>query len=248
MVSTDRLGCTSRAGRPLRGATFYSPGEVASGDKLRSHERGAGLPAGPARRMTKPRISTNEITRLLIEWSDGNRAALDELYPLVYGELRRLARRHMRRERAGHTLQTTALVHEAYLRLVDQRGVRWQNRAHFFALAARVIRRVLIDHARRNHYAKRGGGARRVALEEAAELSTAKAAELLALDEALDALVALDPRRAEVVELRYFGGLSNEEIGEVLQVHPNTVVRDWKMARAWLYKELSGGAEASDGA
>ena len=194
--------------------------------------------------MTTPPVGKHEITRLLVEWSNGNRAALDELYPLVYEELRRLARRQMRRERAGHTLQTTALVNDAYLRLIDQTHVRWQNRAHFFAIAARMMRRILIDHARKQSYAKRGGGARPVPLEEAAQVSTAKAAELLALDEALHALAEIDPRRAEVVELRYFGGLTNEEVGEVLRVHPNTVVRDWNLARAWLRKELDGNAKA----
>ena len=181
------------------------------------------------------------LTQLLVAWSDGDQKALDELFPLVYDELRQVARRHMRRERRGHTLRTTALVNDAYLRLVDQRQVRWQNRAHFFAIAAQMMRRILVDHARAKHYEKRGGGAAHVPLEEAAVIAEGKAAEILALDESLRALAEIDPRRARVVELRYFGGLSNEEIAEVLKVSPNTVTRDWNMARAWLYQELSAG-------
>ncbi|MFL6211142.1 MAG: sigma-70 family RNA polymerase sigma factor [Pyrinomonadaceae bacterium] len=187
-----------------------------------------------------PAPTPQHLTQLLVAWSDGNRAALDELLPLVYDELRQIARRYMRRERTDHTLQTTALVNEAYLRLIDQRQVRWQNRAHFFAIAAGMMRRIIVDHARNYHRQKRGGGAIKVPLEEAAVVADEKAAELIALDDALKALAELDPRRAQVVELKYFGGLSNEETAEVLQVHPNTVMRDWNMARAWLYKELSG--------
>jgi RNA polymerase sigma factor (TIGR02999 family) len=145
----------------------------------------------------------------------------------------------MSRERPGHTLQTTAVVHEAYFRLIDQKHVQWQNRAHFFAIAARMMRRILITHAQSHAYAKRGGGALKVSLDEAAVLSEERVGELLALDEALKGLTALDPRRSEVVELRFFGGLSNEEIAEVLKVSPNTVMRDWKVARAWLYREMS---------
>jgi len=187
-----------------------------------------------------PTPEPQRLTELLVAWSDGDQKALDELFPLVYGELRQLARRYMRRERQGHTLRTTALVNDAYLRLVDQREVRWQNRAHFFAIAAQMMRRILVDHARSKHYEKRGGGAVHVPLEEAAVLAEGKASEILALDEALQALSDLDPRRARVVELRYFGGLSNEEIAEVLKISPNTVTRDWNMARAWLYQELGG--------
>lgn len=183
------------------------------------------------------------LTQLLIAWSEGDQRALDELFPLVYDELRRMARRQMRRERPGHTLRTTALVNDAYLRLVDQREVHWQNRAHFFAIAAQMMRRILVDHARSKRYEKRGAGAAHVPLEEAAVLAHGKEAEIIALDEALVALGEIDPRRARVVELRYFGGLSNEEIGEVLKVSPNTVTRDWNMARAWLYQELSGAAD-----
>ncbi|HWS55486.1 MAG TPA: sigma-70 family RNA polymerase sigma factor [Pyrinomonadaceae bacterium] len=188
-----------------------------------------------------PTAEPQRLTQLLVAWSDGDQQALNELFPLVYDELRQLARRHMRRERRGHTLRTTALVNDAYLRLVDQRQVRWQNRAHFFAIAAQMMRRILVDHARAKHYEKRGGGAAHVPLEEAAVVAEGKAGEILALDEALKSLAEIDPRRARVVELRYFGGLSNEEIAEVLKVSTNTVTRDWNMARAWLYHELSGG-------
>ena len=187
-----------------------------------------------------PTPEPQRLTQLLVAWSDGDQKALDELFPLVYEELRQMARRQMRRERPGHTLRTTALVNDAYLRLVDQREVRWQNRAHFFAIAAQMMRRILVDHARAKRYEKRGGGAAHVPLEEAAVLAEGKAAEILALDEALKALAELDERRARVVELRYFAGLSNEEIAEVLKVSTNTVTRDWNMARAWLYHELNG--------
>jgi RNA polymerase sigma-70 factor (ECF subfamily) len=181
----------------------------------------------------------HEITQLLIAWGDGNHDALDQLYPLVYDELHRLARRYMGRERKGHTLQTTALINEAYVRLVDQKHVHWANRSHFFAISAQIMRRILIDHARSHAYEKRGGGQQRVSLDETATLLT-KATELIRLDEALKSLAEFDQRRSQVVELRYFGGLSNEEIAEALNVSPNTVMRDWNMARAWLYHELTG--------
>jgi RNA polymerase sigma-70 factor, ECF subfamily len=187
-----------------------------------------------------PEPSHSEVTRLLLAWSDGDRAALDELTPLVYGELRRLARNYMSRERPSHTLQTTDLVNEAYLRLVDRRRVRWQNRAHFFAVSARVMRHIVVDYARRNGSAKRGGGARRVTLDEGAAVSRERAAELVALDEALSALDRLHPRRCRVVELRYFGGLNNTEAAEVLGVSEATIERDCRFARAWLYRELQG--------
>jgi len=182
-----------------------------------------------------------DITQLLAEWSDGNQSALDQLYPLVYDELHRLARRYMSRERKGHTLQTTALINEAYVRLVDQRNVHWANRSHFFAISAQIMRRILIDHARRHAYAKRGGGAQQISLDEAAVV-VGHASELLRLDEALQSLAEMDPRRSQVVELRYFGGLSNEEIAGVLKVSANTVTRDWNMARAWLYQQLAGSS------
>ena len=182
--------------------------------------------------------SPHEVTQLLEAWSQGDKAALDQLTPLVHEELRHLAHRYMRRERAGHTLQTTALVNEAYLRLVDQKQVRWQNRAHFFAVAAQVMRHILIDHARTRGRDKRGGEAQHVSLDEAEAMSSARAAELLALDEALNELAKIDERRSKVVELRYFGGLSIEETAEVLKVKPITVSRDWRWAKAWLFRAL----------
>ena len=183
--------------------------------------------------------SEPDVTELLLEWRRGDRAALDRLTPLVYDELRRLAHRYLRNERGGHTLETTALVNEAYLRLANQQRVEWQDRTHFFAVTAQVMRHVLIDHARRRHYAKRGGEhARQVPLEEAHAMSNERAAELVALDEALDKLAQLDPRKARVVELRYFGGLSLEETAAVLEVSVMTVRRDWRAARAWLYKAM----------
>ena len=185
------------------------------------------------------RTKQHEITQLLAEWSDGNQSALDELYPLVYDELHRLARRYMSRERKGHTLQATALINEAYVRLVDQKNVLWANRSHFFAISAQIMRRILIDHARRHAYAKRGGGAQQVSLDEAVAVTRDIGSELLRLDEALKTLADMDPRRSQVVELRYFGGLNNEEIAGVLHVSENTVTRDWNMARAWLYQQLS---------
>ncbi len=187
-----------------------------------------------------PPRQEHEITQLLVAWREGNQAALDELYPLVYDELHRLARRYMSRERKGHTLQTTALINEAYVRLVDQRNVQWANRSHFFAISAQIMRRILIDHARRHSYAKRGGGARQVSLDETATMAQGDFSEFLRLDEALKSLAQLDPRRSQVVELRYFGGLNNEEIAGVLNISENTVIRDWNMARAWLYRQLSG--------
>jgi RNA polymerase sigma factor (TIGR02999 family) len=185
-------------------------------------------------------LSPHEITQLLEDWSNGNQAALDKLYPLVYEELRRMARRHLRRERKDHTLQTTALINEAYLRLVDQKHVHWQNRAHFFGISAQIMRRILIDHARRYNYAKRGAGAQKISLDESAMVARDRATELLSLDEALHSLAEIDPRRSRVVELRFFGGLDNDEIAAVLKISPNTVTRDWNLARAWLYQELSG--------
>lgn len=179
-----------------------------------------------------------EVTGLLVAWSEGDRAALDRLLPLVEGELRLLAHRYLRRERPGHTLQTTALVHEAYLRLVDQKRTQWRNRAHFFGIAASLMRRILIDHARRIAYAKRGGGAPHVALDEACVVGAERAAELVALDDALAALARVDERKARVVELRYFGGLTAEETAEVLGVHVDTVGREWRRARMFLRREL----------
>jgi RNA polymerase sigma-70 factor, ECF subfamily len=189
--------------------------------------------------MTRSTPAPHEVTQLLIDWSNGRQDAVEPLFPLVYEELRRLAHRYMRRERPGHTLQTTAVVHEAYLRLIDQNHVQWQNRAHFFAIAAQMMRRILITHAQSHAYAKRGGGAVKVSLDESAILSRARAGELIALDDALKSLAVIDVRRSQVVELRFFGGLSNEEIAEVLKISPNTVTRDWNVAKAWLSREMS---------
>ena len=186
-----------------------------------------------------PTPSPPQVTQLLLSWSEGDKAALDRLIPLVDHELRRLAHRYMRRERPGHTLQTTALVNEAYLRLIDQRQVQWQNRAHFFAVAAQLMRHILVDHAHKRSYAKRGGQARQVELSEAAIVSEERAAEVVALDEALSGLAGIDRRKSRVVELRFFGGLSIEEVAEVLQVAPITVRREWEAAKAWLYREMS---------
>jgi RNA polymerase sigma factor (TIGR02999 family) len=188
-------------------------------------------------------VSTDDVTGLLIEWRQGDKAALDRLTALVYDSIRRIAHRYVQRERDGHTLQTTALVNEAYVRLAGSQNIDWQNRAHFFAVTAQVMRRILIDHARRRHYTKHGGEMQRVAFDEAIAtaqpvMSKPRAAELLALDEALDELAELDPRKGRVVELRYFGGLSLEETAEVLEVSMMTVRRDWRAAKAWLYKRV----------
>jgi RNA polymerase sigma-70 factor, ECF subfamily len=180
-----------------------------------------------------------DITRLLLAWNNGDEAALEELTPLVYAELHRLARRYMGRERSGHTLQTSALVNEAYLRLIDWKNVRWQNRAHFFAVSAQLMRRILVDFARANTYAKRGGGAPHLDLEEVAVVSPDRGTDIVALDEALTSLAALSPRQSQVVELRFFGGLSLEETAEVLKVSIGTVRRDWSLARAWLHRAVT---------
>ena len=183
-------------------------------------------------------MGPSEVTQLLIEWRNGDQAAVDKLMPVVYEELRRLASRYMGRERSGHTLQTTALVNEAYCKLLDHRQMQWQNRAHFFAIAAQVMRRLLVDHARTRGYAKRGGGARPVPLDYVALVTEERAEGILAIDEALSQLAALDPRKSQIVELRYFGGLSTEETAGVLGVAPITVKREWLKAKAWLQREL----------
>jgi RNA polymerase sigma factor (TIGR02999 family) len=183
--------------------------------------------------------ASQDVTRLLVDWSNGDQAALEKLLPLVNAELRQLARRYMRRESPGHTLQTSALVNEAYLRLIDQRNVQWQNRAHFFGIAAQLMRRILIDHARSHHYAKRGGGALRVSLDEAAAVTEARAAELLAVDEALEKLTTMDARKGRIVELRFFGGLTEEETAEVMGISSPTVQREWRAAKAWLRRMLT---------
>jgi RNA polymerase sigma factor (TIGR02999 family) len=183
--------------------------------------------------------SPEEITGLLLDWGNGDKVALDRVIPLVYQELRRLAHRQMRRERAGDTLQTTALINEAYLRLVDYERVRPRDRSHFFAIAAQAMRRILIERARSRRSAKRGSGAQKVSLDEATDVSDERAADLVALDEALTNLSAIDPRKAEIVELKYFGGLTIEETAEVLEVSTPTVERDWHTAKIWLYREIS---------
>jgi RNA polymerase sigma factor (TIGR02999 family) len=189
-------------------------------------------------------MSTLDVTTLLARWSSGDAGALEQLTPIVYDELRRIARRHLARERKDHTLQSTALVHEAYLRLIGGSGSEYQNRQHFFAVAAQVIRRVLVDHARAVNAAKRGGGAQKIVLEDQPEASAPaeNVAEVLALHEALERLAAFDQQQARIVELRYFAGLSIEETAEVIGVSPATVKRDWVMARAWLARELKGGS------
>ena len=184
-----------------------------------------------------------DITGLLQAWSNGEQAALAELTPLVYEELRRLARHHLAGERLEQTLTTTALVHEAWLRLVTVKDAQWQHRAHFFALCAQLMRRILVDHARARLRARRGGGAQRVSLEQALLISKERSPALVALDDALNAMSALDPRKGRVVELRFFGGLSVDETAEVLKISPDSVKRDWRLAKAWLMREL-GGAEA----
>ena len=180
-----------------------------------------------------------DVTSLLLASSQGDAEALDRLLPLVYAELRRVAERYLHRERADHTLQATALVHEAYIRLIDQ-NVSWQNRAHFFGVAAEMMRRILIDHARKYQAAKRGSGGIKLVLDEAIDVSDERAAELVALDDAMKELAEFDPQKSRIVELRFFGGLSIEETAEVLGVSRATVIRQWKMAKAWLYKAVTG--------
>jgi RNA polymerase sigma factor (TIGR02999 family) len=185
-------------------------------------------------------VGTESVTQLLINWRNGDKAALDQLMPLVYEELRRLARRFMGKERRDHTLQTSALINEAYLRLVDQTAANWQNRAHFFAVAAQVMRHILIDHARNYKYEKRGAGAQKVPLDEAAVFSKERIAELVSLDDALTSLAALDPRKSQIIELRFFGGLSIEETAEVMALSPTTVQREWRATKSWLQRFIEG--------
>lgn len=182
------------------------------------------------------------VTKLLVQWNKGDNGALEALVPLVYEELRRLARYYLKQEKQNHTLSSTALVHEAYLRLVNQKEVTWQNRAHFFGVASQMMRRILVDHARHHAYAKRGGGALTLALEEAVATPKTREVDLVALDDALNSLAKLDERQSRMVELRFFGGLSIEETSEVLGISAPTVKREWASARAWLYREISGGS------
>ncbi len=181
----------------------------------------------------------DEVTVLLRKWSEGDQTALEELTPLVYDELRRMAHRHMRREKPGHVLQTSALINEAFLRLVDNRGIHWESRSHFFGIAARLMRRILVDEARRRHLLKRGGAYIQVSLDDALSVSQEQVANVVALDEALQSLELRDKRQSQIVELRFFGGLSIAETAEVLNVSPGTVMRDWTFARAWLKCEMT---------
>lgn len=183
-------------------------------------------------------MTQHEITRLLVDWSNGDRQALEKLTPLVYDELRRLAARYLRQERAGHTLQSTALVHEAYMKLVGQNNVRWQNRAHFFGIAAQMIRRILVDYARARHAEKRGAGAAQLSLDEAIALPGGRDLDLVALDDALEGLGKIDERQSRLVELRFFAGLTIEETAEVMQMSVATAKRDWVSAKAWLAREV----------
>jgi len=213
---------------------------VARFPELGGLSRGRLINRAEGLRMTTPASPQQQITGLLREWRSGEPGALEKLMPLIQPELQRLAHHYMSRERPGHTLQTTALLDDAYLHLADKDHPQWQNRAHFFAAAAQSMRRIMVDHARQRQALKRGGGAVRVTLDEAAAVTETRADELLALDEALEKLATFDHRKAQVVELRYFGGLTMEEIAEVLKIHVNTVTRDWTAARAWLLAALSG--------
>jgi RNA polymerase sigma factor (TIGR02999 family) len=187
-----------------------------------------------------------DASALLRAWSEGDQSAMEKLMPIVYEELHRLARRHMRRERSGHSLQTTALVNEAYMRLVDYKRMQWNDRAHFFAVSSQAMRRILVEHARRRNV-KRGGNVQHVSLDEAAAVGVGEDVDLVELDRALTGLARMDPRKAQIVEMRFFGGLGVEEAAEVLQISPITVKRDWRAARAWLYHELSGGTHDGTG-
>jgi RNA polymerase sigma factor (TIGR02999 family) len=191
--------------------------------------------------------SSHEVTQLLMAWSDGDQEALDQLTPLVYKELRRLAKGYLNQERPGHILQTTALVNEAYLRLIDWKQAQWRNRAHFFGVAAQLMRRILVDFARARRQEKRGGLARQVSLDEAATVAVERVAEFIALDEALDQLAVIDPGRSRMVELRFFGGLTEEETAEVLKVSTRTIRREWSLARAWLHRELNKSGMRDEG-
>ncbi len=190
-------------------------------------------------------LPPNEVTQLLVAWSNGDDVARDRLMSVVHQELHRLAHRYMRRESPGHTLQTSDLVNEAFLRLVDQRDVQWRNRAHFFGIAAQMMRRILVDYARSRHYAKRGGGATEIPLDDALVISNERNAEVVALDEALERLSDFDKRKSQIVELRCFGGLSVDETAEVLGVSPGTIIRDWTLAKAWLRREMSSAVAES---
>jgi RNA polymerase sigma factor (TIGR02999 family) len=190
-----------------------------------------------------PNPESHQISQLLVDWNNGNEFAADQLMPLVYDELRRMAKRHLRGQRSGHTFQTTELIHEAYLKIAAPDESKWQNRAHFFGIAAQAMRHILVDYARAKQSQKRGGWQEKITLAEDAAISSEKPAEIVALDDALHRLAALDRRKSRVVELKYFGGLTNEEVAEVLQISPETAKRDWSFARTWLLRELSCAAE-----
>lgn len=225
---------------PSNTKALYQPGRYQSDFKAAQNYQLTQVPgfATSFRQFVANSSPHADITTLLVDWSNGDRAALDTLMPLVEKELRRLAHSYMRRENPDHLLQTTALVNEAYLKLADQKKTRWQNRAHFFGIAAHVMRRILLNHNRDQQRLKRGGAARRVSLSEVSIVARQKARELIALDEALEKLAVVDKRKSQVVELRYFGGLNVDETAEVLHVSPITVLRDWKFARAWLAREI----------
>jgi len=206
--------------------------------KLKAFEGRVGFTSDNGNVMATP--ESHEVTELLLAWSEGDQGALDRLMPLVYGELRRLAQSYMRRERPDHTLQTTALIHEAYIRLIDAKNARLENRAHFFAVASRLMRQILVDFARSRNYQKRGGGAHQVSLDESMVIGQPRDEDLIALDEALDALAEFDERKSRVVEMRFFGGLTESETSEALKVSPETVRRDWRLAKSWLLLKLSG--------
>ena len=198
----------------------------------------------PIRPMEDNATTSSRVTQLLAAWGEGDQVARDQLMALVYEELHRLAHRYMKRESPGHTLQTSALVNEAFVRLVGQRNVRWQNRAHFFGVAAQTMRHILVDYARSRNYAKRGGGALQISLDEALIVSHERSAEVVSVHEALERLAEFDPRKSQLVELRFFGGLSIDETAEVLNVSPGTVMRDWTLAKAWLRREISSESSA----
>lgn len=188
---------------------------------------------------------SHQITQLLIDWSKGSELALEQLIPLVYDELRQMAKRYMRRQPSGHTFQTTELIHEAYLKLAKSENYNWQNRAHFFGIAAQAMRHILVDYARSKQSQKRGGFQQKVTLDETAVISSKRSDEMILLDEALQRLMKLDERKSKVVELKYFGGLTNEEVAEFLKISPETVKRDWRFARTWLLRELSENPESN---